>query len=290
MKNYEFYLPKTMNEALELVHEYRNDCLIVAGGTDIVVELYEQKCCTGHVIAINKILELNKIRVEDGRVHIGALNTFANLEDSEYVRTYLKPLHDTARSMGSPQIRNLATIGGNVANASVAGDAPTTLIAYDASVVLRNIQGSRIMKLTDFYKGPGKCQLEKDEILTEIFFDEPNVNVAGAYMKVGKRKALAIADLGLAMIIRRREDNVCEQSRIVVGAISPHPVNVTEVEVTLKGNIINKENLFSTLPMFHDKVVECISHRPWELIYKKECILGAAKWCYEEILASFGLE
>lgn len=126
------------------------------------------------------------------------------------------------------------------------------------------------MKLNEFNKGLNCCQLNKDEILTEIYFDVPTANDSGAYIKIGKRKALSIVDLGVAMMIRRRkEDNVCEKAHIVVGAISPYPTNVTEVEMALEGNLINKENLFSTLPMFYDKVIECISHRPWELVYKR---------------------
>ncbi|MEG2118849.1 MAG: FAD binding domain-containing protein, partial [Pseudoflavonifractor sp.] len=168
MKQFDFHSPQTISSALALLAQYGSDCSVIAGGTDIVIALNARASEVGHLININQIDALRYIKHEDGLVKIGPLTTFTELENDPYVKEHLKALYDTAVHVGSPQIRNLGTIGGNVVNASVAGDSPTTLMTYGATLVLSSTKGERIMTVEEFNMGPGNCQIRPDELLTEI--------------------------------------------------------------------------------------------------------------------------
>ena len=130
MKPFVYHAPTTVAEAVELLEKYQDSCAVVAGGTDVVIELNERHKTPEHVISISKLNELRYVKEEDGLVKIGALTTFTDLENNPYVKEKLPAMYETVIHVGSPQIRNLGTIGGNVVNASVAGDSPTTLVTY----------------------------------------------------------------------------------------------------------------------------------------------------------------
>ena len=170
MKPFTYHAPTTVDEAVAMLEQYQSSCAVVAGGTDVIIELNERHKTPAHVIAIDKLSELRYIKEEEGLVKIGALTTFDDLENDAYVQEHLPALWETAVHVGSPQIRNLGTVGGNVVNASVAGDSPTTFLTYGAQVVLKSAGGERVMTIEDFNKGPGNCAIRPDELLTEIRF------------------------------------------------------------------------------------------------------------------------
>ena len=168
MKPFTYHAPTTVDEAVAMLEQYQASCAVVAGGTDVIIELNERHKAPEHVIAIDKLSELRYIKEEGGLVKIGALTSFDDLENDAYVQAHLPALLETAVHVGSPQIRNLGTVGGNVVNASVAGDSPTTFLTYDAQVVLKSAKGERIMTIEDFNKGPGNCAIRPDYNLTII--------------------------------------------------------------------------------------------------------------------------
>lgn len=288
MKPFIYHAPATVAEALSLLEQYQDDCAVVSGGTDVVIELNEGRKAPAHVISINKLDELRYVREEDGLVRLGALCTFTDLENDAYVQEQLPALYDTAVHVGSPQIRNLGTIGGNVVNASVAGDSPTTFLTYGASVVLKSAKGQRIMTLEDFNKGPGNCQIRPDELLTEVRFPAPSKDEAVGYFKIGKRKSLAIVVLAVSLYVKRTADNRVEDCRVVLGAVSKHPMRVPALEEALKGRALERQELLSLLPQFTDAVQAAIASRP-SVVYKREGVRGAARRCFDQILGQFGL-
>lgn len=288
MKPFVYHAPATVEEAVGLLEQYRDSAAVVAGGTDVVIELNEGGRTPGHVVNINKLDELRYIKEEDGLVKLGALCTFTDLENSGYVRERLPALWETAVHVGSPQIRNLGTVGGNVVNASVAGDSPTTLLTYGASVVLKSAGGERVMTVEAFNQGPGNCAIRPDELLTEIRFPVPAPDEAVGYFKIGKRKSLAIVVLAVSIWVRRTTDGRVGDARVILGAVSKHPMRVPALEEALRGRSLTREALDETLPLFTDAVQAAIPTRP-SVVYKREGVRGAARRCFDQILDQLGM-
>lgn len=289
MKAFTYHAPTTVETALAQLSDYQESCAIIAGGTDVVIELNERHKTPKHVININKLDELRYVKEEDGFVKLGALCTFDELENTSYVQEKLPALFETASHVGSPQIRNLGTIGGNVVNASVAGDSPTTFLTYGAEVVLKSVKGERIMTIEDFNKGPGNCQIRSDELLTEVRFPIPSENEAISYFKIGKRKSLAIVVLAVSLYVKRTDDNRIDDCRVVLGAVSKHPMRAEMLESALMGRELTAESLYETLPLFTEAVEAAIANRP-SVVYKREGVRGAARRCFDQILKQFGLQ
>lgn len=285
MKTFAYHSPATVAEAVELLNIYKENSAIIAGGTDLVIELNERLKAPANVIDISKIAELRCIR-QDSQIRIGALNTFTALEQNNLVRENLPALYETAIHVGSPQIRNLGTIGGNVVNASVAGDSPTTLLAHGAELLLKSAEGERVMTIEEFNKGPGRCQIRSDELLTEVRIPTLGKDEAVGYFKIGKRKSLAIVVLAVCVYIKRTPDNRVGDCRVVFGAVSKHPMRVPELENALMNLPLTQEALNETLPLFTDAVQAAIPTRP-SVVYKREGVRGATKHCFEQILSSF---
>jgi len=288
MKEFNFYSPSSLDEALELLHQYKEKAAVIAGGTDIVLELNERKIAPQCIIDISKINELRYCKVVDGIVRIGALSTFSDLENNPYIKENVKSIYQACYAVGSPQIRNLGTIGGNLCNASVAGDSLPVFISLDATVVLRSSAGKREMKLTEFYAGPNKTALEKDELMTEIYFDAPGPQTATAYTKLGKRKALVIVVLGLAALLERNEDNICTKAQIVIGAVSKYPQRLPSVENYLIGKPISRQTFEPCADMLSDIVQQMIPTRA-SVGYKKESVKGVSNKTFARLLSDFGI-
>lgn len=287
MKPFTYHAPATVAEAVALLEQYQDSVAVVAGGTDVVIELKEGHKTPAHVVDISKVQELRYVKEEGGMVKLGALNTFTALENHPYIQENLPALVETASHVGSPQIRNLGTIGGNVVNASVAGDSPTTFLTYGAQVVLQSAQGERVMTLEDFNKGPGNCQIRPNELLTEVRFPVPTADETVGYFKIGKRKSLAIVVLAVSIYVKRTADNHIEDCRVILGAVSKHPMRVPALEQQLKGRKLTSEALYETLPLFTDAVQAAIPTRA-SVVYKREGVRGAARRCFDQILAQFG--
>lgn len=288
MKEFNFYSPASLEEAIALLSEHKENARVIAGGTDIVLELNSRKLDTGCMIDISGIKELHYCKVIDGVVRIGAASTFTELENNPYIQNNVKSLYQACYTIGSPQIRNLGTVGGNLVNASVAGDTLSVFISLDATVVLRSAFGKREMKLTEFYAGPNKHNLEKDELLTEIYFNAPNDHTATAYTKLGKRKALVIVVLGLAVLLERDDQNICTKAQVVIGAVARYPSRLPSVEEYLIGKPISWETFSPCADMLSDIVQQMIPTRA-SVGYKKESVKGVANKTFRQILNDFGI-
>jgi carbon-monoxide dehydrogenase medium subunit/xanthine dehydrogenase FAD-binding subunit len=251
-----------------LLAEHKDRSAVIAGGTDVIIELRDSKRRPEHLININKLKELRYQKIEDGKLRIGALSSFADLERHAGIRDKVRSLHYCAANVGSPQIRNLGTIGGNVANASPAGDSITTLMSLDASVALESRRGRREMSLVDFYANCQKTQLAPDELLTEIYFDVPAGNVATAAYKLGKRKSLAIVVVGLSVLVERDSSNRIKRSRVVLGASSKIPVRIHAIEDYLQGKPLTEDVFKPCGGMLSEIINNMIPEKDAELFEK----------------------
>lgn len=191
----QIYKPKKLKEALNLYYE-NPKAYLLAGGTDIVVLLKKIEIET--LIDINS-LKLNYIKEKRNSLTIGALTTISDMQNSKIIQKHFPILIDTFREFGSLQIRNMATIGGNIANASPAGDLIPPLLALNASIKVKSINGTREIKLSKLYKEYKKLNLKRGEIITEIKI--PLIDIESYYYKkIGKRESLNIAVASLAFI------------------------------------------------------------------------------------------
>lgn len=287
MRQFDFYSPESVPKACELLAQSKDSVAIVAGGTDIVIELNERKISPAVVIDIKKLTELDYIKVEENIVRIGALTSHASIAEHSFIKEQVKILEVACGLVGSPQIRNLGTIGGNLATSSVAGDGVCALTTLGASVILTSIRGSRTMTLTDFFAGEGydkRNALEADELLTEVFFTTPGSRSATAFYKLAKRKSLAISVIGGGMAISVDEEGICTNASMRGGCLGRYPLQFKEAEEMLVGQKLTLEMMQKTLPVLHDTVLEVNKSRPWSVFYKKESVQGVFNKLFEEVL------
>ncbi len=283
MRKFNYHAPATVEEAVRILDQYQDSIAVIAGGTDLIIELKEGHKKPEHVLDITRIQDLKYIKEEEGIVKIGPLATFSFLEENAFVRQKLPALYETVKYVGSPQIRSLGTVGGNVVNASVAGDSPTVLLTYDAEVVLQSVKGTRVMSLHEFNMGPGNCAIRKDELLTEIRFPMPKEDEGVSYFKIGKRKALAIVVLAVSIYVKRDAENKISDARVVLGAVNKHPMRSALIEEALRGTELKEQELEKFLPLFTQEVQAAIANRP-SVVYKREGVRGAAKECFRQLL------
>lgn len=235
--------PETIEAALEMLSRNPN-LKIIAGGTDVLIHMRNGSLEEAELLSLRSVAGLNEIRVlEDGTISIGAMATFAEIFRSDIINKYLTVLSEAAVSVGGPQIRNMATIGGNICNGAVSADSATTLLAYDAALKLISPAGTRIVQLRDFYAGPGKVHLLPGEILTGILISEEGYRkVSGCYIKYSSRKAMDIAMLGVSVVCRTEEGRFSDV-RIALGVAAPIPIRCNEAEAYAIGRDITPETL-----------------------------------------------
>lgn len=294
MKPFDFYTPTTVEEALELLHTHRESVAAVAGGTDLVLELNERKAAPAVVIDLKHIPELRYIREEGGRFRIGAMTTHAALAADARIAETCHLLHDATSLVGSPQIRNLGTIGGNIAQSSVAGDGLAACVCLNADLTLRSVRGERTLNINEFLAAEGvqkRNGLAADELLTEISFPVPDTkHTATAFYKLGKRKALAISVIAGCMTATVDGSGVCTHVSMRAGALGRYPMHFASCEEYLVGKKLSYSVMLETLPMMHDQILEANRSRPWSVFYKKEGAQGVYKKLFADILGQLGIE
>ncbi|MBD5643351.1 xanthine dehydrogenase FAD-binding subunit XdhB [Clostridium botulinum] len=235
--------PKTLEKALELLSEHDN-LTVIAGGTDVLVKLHEERFNSLNLISIRNIEGLNEIKViENGSIEIGAMATFSEIFRDDIVNKNIPILAEAAVSMGGPQIRNMATIGGNICNGAVSGDSAPSLFALNSKLRLKSKNGERIVKIKDFYIGPGQVGIRKDEILISIIIEKKDYeNKYGNYIKFASRNAMDIALMGVAVLVEVKNKKF-EDLRIALGVSGPTPIRCEIAEAEGKHMKVTDENI-----------------------------------------------
>lgn len=235
--------PETLEVALKMLSG--NPALkIIAGGTDVLVRMHNGAFEGAELLSLRNINGMDEISMlEDGTISIGAMATFAQIFRNDIINKYLPVLSEAAVSVGGPQIRNMGTIGGNICNGAVSADTATTMLVYDAALKLASPAGARMVKVQDFYSGPGKVNLLPGEILTNILISEDSyLKTSGCYIKYSNRKAMDIAILGVSVVCKA-EGGKFSDVRIALGVAAPTPIRCSEAEAFAKGRDITMENL-----------------------------------------------
>lgn len=231
----ELHEASSLAEASELMRRYAPDARFLAGGTDLLVDLKSGMVSTGHVVSLNRIGELRGVTSTDSELRIGALTTANQLAASPIVRERFPSILDATRDMAAPQIRNMATVGGNIASAVPSADLPPILIVLNASVVLWSPEGERRIPLDSFFTGPRRTARQDDEVLTAIVIPNPPPGLGAAYARFALREANACAVAGVAASVRLDGENVIRRARIAIGCVAPIPKLVESAASLLVG-------------------------------------------------------
>lgn len=234
MKNVEYFAPGTLKEALQLLGKHGKGMAVLAGGTDLVRNMNLDQAYPASFMWIGH-LGLEYIKNVDGVIHIGAATRMQTAGASKLLQSKAAALAEAAGKMASPPVRSLATLGGNICNASPAGDTICAMLGLGAQVFLKSTRGQRVVPLDKFFTGPGKTVRKADELLIEILIKPTGKNEGSAYAKVGRRQALTLAVLNAASRVKRDVKGNCTEVTIAVGAAAPTPLRAVKAEAVLRG-------------------------------------------------------
>jgi len=239
----EYHRPTELKEVLKLVNELKESCRIFAGGTDLVPAARRGKMPPSggiHIIDISSIKELDYIVKDGDMLRIGAVTKLSEIGESAVVRKYAPILADAASQMGSLQIRNQGTIGGNLCNASPAADTAPPLLALDTMINLRGVDKQRAVPLTEFFTGPGETILASGEILTEIQIPIMGPTAGTCFTKLGRRNAFTLSVISVATLVKIK-DGIFDDVKIALGAVAPTPIRALKAERYLTGKKVSEQ-------------------------------------------------
>jgi aerobic carbon-monoxide dehydrogenase medium subunit len=234
---FDFYQPTTLEEASRLLQENGPGGRLLAGGTDLVIALKEKGLLPKYLVDLKRVPGLTGIRENgDGSITIGALTTMREIEISPLITKKFPFLAQSAAEVGSIQIRNRATIGGNMANATPSADTAPPLIALNATAKITGLNGERTVTLEEFFKGPGQTVISAEEVLSEINIPKTGQRLVGEYIKFSPREMMDLAYVGIAVAYNLGDnDKKCAGVRIVLGAVAPTPLRAKRAETALEG-------------------------------------------------------
>ena len=231
IKPFEYHAAENLKDALEHLAGYGGETKVLAGGTDLILAMKEGRSAPARVMSLHRVRELDYVKKEDGHIRIGALAKHADLAASPVLKESFPILCDAVRSIGSWQIRNVATIGGNLCSASPAADSAPALLALDARARVVDSSGEKEISLHRFFKGPGQTALKPTQLLKEVVIPRPKGPSSGCFLKLMRKKAVDLALVNVAFYaetdsIRSRLVRVA----IALGGVAPTPIRASEAE------------------------------------------------------------
>ena len=237
----ELHNASDLKEASYLLEQYGCGARALAGGTDLIVDLKQARVVCEHLVVLGEITGHDKIKLDKGKIRIGALASLATVAESPVLKKHLPALSDAAATMATPQVRNMGTIGGNVAMAVPSADLPPVLMAANAWVVTESISESRTIPIREFFTGPRKTVLRPSELISEIVIDALPPGSGLSYQKFQLRNAAALAVVGVAGYLAIEKNKITDAC-IVLGAVAPTPVIAKNASKYLIGKAPNYDN------------------------------------------------
>ena len=240
MRKFDYYQPESLKEAYKLMEKVKGEAVYVAGGTDVIVRIKQRAIQPEALISLRGIEELKEIR-ENGGMSLGAGILFREIEASDKIARQYQALYQATCVLANPQIRNVATLGGNLCNAAPSADSAPPLLVLEAEVELEGPGGKRRIKLEDLFTGPGQTAKEPEEIMTRINIPSQYAGTGTAFLKIGRvSQDIAIANASALVAI---EGGVCRKCRLAVGAVAPVPLRLKSIEEKIEGQKIEEELL-----------------------------------------------
>jgi len=239
----EIFQPTSLKEAGAIVKDKGTGGRFLAGGTDLLIAVKEKGFTPNYVVDLKRIPGLSGVREEsDGSVTIGALTTMREVETSPIVLKKYPFLAQSAAEVGSVQIRNRATIGGNMANATPSADVAPALLVLDAKIKIVGSNGEKTIELEQLFRGPGQTVMTPEEILTTIIIPPSSPALVGEYIKFSPREMMDLAYVGVAVaLVLNGGRKSCAKARIALGAVSPTPMRARRAEALLENQIVTEE-------------------------------------------------
>jgi carbon-monoxide dehydrogenase medium subunit len=236
IRPFDYWAAPGLDEALSELDLHGADAKVIAGGTDLVLNMKKKNILPRRVISLHNLNELDFVQPDDSRVRIGALTKHADLAANPFLKQHLPILCEAVGLIGSWQIRNVGTIGGNICNASPAADSAPPLLVLNAQLIVASKTAEKKIPLASFFTGPGETALETGQILKEIVIELPRQRSAGCYLKLRRRKAVDVSLAGLAFQAETGSDgNTLAKVGIALGGVAPTPVRAPEAEAILVG-------------------------------------------------------
>jgi xanthine dehydrogenase FAD-binding subunit len=243
----EYLQPKTITEAISALANAPGPALPLAGGTDLILDLDQGRHPPVHTIVdITSVREMLPIEIRDNELFIGASVSHTHIIESELVARHAQALVDACGLIGGPQVRNIATLGGNVAHALPAADGTIALMALNAQVEVANQKGSRRLPIAEMFLGPGKSVLVQNELLVGFYLPLRNQNQASAFQRVMRPQGVALPIINLAVWLMRERDRITD-IRLAVGPGGPKPWRALASESDLNGKRLNDETITHAL-------------------------------------------
>ncbi len=289
MNSFSYHKPESLGEAIALLGEHGENASILAGGTDLLVQLKKGGKGVDHVVDIKGIPTLDEIcRDEAGHVHIGPLVTMQALSESPALQAGSGILAQAASKLGSLQIRNRATIGGNICNSSPSGETLPALLCLEARFRLAGVRGDREIPAEDFFLGPGENVCGDDELLSEIILPSPLPDSVGVYKKHSLRNAMDLAVVGVAVLgTYDRLRRMFKDIRIGLGAVAPTPIRARKAENILTG-VEAGEGLIRDTAEAASKEVQPISDVRASKWYRTEMVKHMIPVALEQLIGRTG--
>jgi len=236
-------MPDTLDDAISMMESSQGQAWYIAGGTDVMPKIKDEQIQPDRLISLNRIKGLDVIEPdpESGELGIGARVSHRTLETSALIKSDYPIIHDAVRNIGSLQVRNVATIGGNIANAAPSADGAVPLLTLDTTVETYGPGGRATMPIADFFKGPGQSHLKKSDIITRFIIPKQATWASGAYIKFSRRAAMEIPMVSVGVMLALETDGAtCKMARIGLGVAAPTPMRAKKAELFLIGKKLDE--------------------------------------------------
>lgn len=244
LKDFEYHDPTTLGDAVAILAAAPGDARVLAGGTDLIVDMKIERLRPQTIVNIKRIPDLEGIAEDAGGIRIRALTKVTAVEASDLVAERHPALHTAASILASPPVRALATIGGNVGRASPASDLGPALIVSSATATIVGTEGTRDVLVEDLYTGPGTTSLAASDIITSFFLPDPPAGFGSAHFKIGKRGSgtdIALAGVSASLVIG--DDGIVTECKVALASLGPIPMRVPQAEAALVGKEPTEDNL-----------------------------------------------
>jgi carbon-monoxide dehydrogenase medium subunit len=250
--SFEYLRPNTIPEAIALLQRYGEEAKILSGGQSLIPMMKLRLARPAYLIDINRIAGLSYVREEGGFLKIGGLTRESELESSPLIQAKYPIILDTARVIADPQVRNWATVGGNLAHGDPANDHPATMLALEAQVVATGPRGERILPIEDFFVSLFSTALEPSEILTEIRIPVPPTHSGGAYFKL-ERKVGDFATAAVAAFLSLDDKGIAQKVGIGMTNVGPRPLKAKKAEDFMRGKKVDLPSIAQTAQLAADE-------------------------------------
>lgn len=280
--NFKYLRPHSLNECLAVLATHGDESAILAGGTDLMISLRSGSRTPKFVLDISRLSEIRSVEQQAEVIKIGAILPYSELIAHPLIVKTFPALSAAMSCVGSLQIRNVGTLGGNIANSSPAADSIPPMMIHDAQVMIQKVNSVRIEKLEKLIVGPSSNTLEPDELITGIILKPVESAYKQSYRRIARRKSLSIARVNMAVSAKLDANGLIEDVRISVGSVAPTPLRIKKIEDSLIGLKPESKFIQETGELVARHIVDLVGVRH-STEYKRPAIAGLAIKCLEDV-------